>query len=788
MIQPTVAPFSPFRNLFHGCVLLLATGPTVAGQPPVASRTEPFTATEPLDWEGDIAARLLDGAHRFVDRKLSESRQHRNSFWTRSFASRDAYATALEPHRERLRDMLGMREARKGPNVEVIVPVGTPVELATSNGTANDRSRPYRIQPVRWNPVGSVLGEGLLLVPDGEPRAYVVFIPDADQTPEMVCGLTEGIPAAAQTPIHMARAGCLVVVPTLVSRERGTIDWHGRKVNFTNREFLYRSAYGLGRHLVGYELDSVLHLVDWFSERDATRPIGLFGYGEGGMLALYGAAIDQRVTATVVSGYVEDRNATWERPLDRNVFGLLEQFGDAELMAMAAPRSVIIEACDHPGFELPPGTGGGPATLETPSLETVEREVTRGRALLGDSPFASDWLHRTGSGTGRWGASETVELFLANLGLAGTTSPSDVADVRRTARDLVNRAERAERLARAIDRHTQEVLRNSDSVRRAFLSELKTSDLDAYAASVEKYREIFRHEIIGHFDDPLLPLNPRSRKFQETEKVAYYEVVLDVFPDLFAYGILCMPRSVQNGERLPVVVCQHGLEGRPQSTIGQQDEHYYSRFATRLAEEGYITFAPQNLYIFGDRFRSLQRKLNPLKKTLFSLIVPQHQQIVNWLKELPQVDPERIAFYGLSYGGKTAMRVPPLVSEYCLSICSADFNEWVDKNVSTRNPRSYVWTGEYEIFEWNLGSTFNYAEMAALIAPRPFMVERGHFDGVADDWTVAWEFAKVRNLYQARLGLGDRCEIEWFVGPHKINGIGTYDFLRRHLLHDGDAE
>ena len=161
--------------------------------------------------------------------------------------------------------------------------------------------------------------------------------------------------------------------------------------------------------------------------------------------------------------------------------------------------------------------------------------------------------------------------------------------------------------------------------------------------------------------------------------------------------------------------------------------------------------------------------------------MPQHQQIVDWLKTLPAVDNKRIGFYGLSYGGKSAMRIPPLVTDYALSICSADFNEWIWKNVSTHARHSYVWTGEYEIFEWNLGHTFNYAEMAALIAPRPFMVERGHFDGVAPDETVAYEFAKVRNLYQARLGIGEKTEIEWFVGPHTINGKGTFEFLHRHL-------
>jgi hypothetical protein len=32
-----------------------------------------------------------------------------------------------------------------------------------------------------------------------------------------------------------------------------------------------------------------------------------------------------------------------------------------------------------------------------------------------------------------------------------------------------------------------------------------------------------------------------------------------------------------------------------------------------------------------------------------------------------------------------------------------------------------------------------------------------------------------------KLGLGDKTEIEFFNGPHKINGVQTYDFLHRHL-------
>ncbi|MCA1595728.1 MAG: hypothetical protein LC772_04815, partial [Chloroflexi bacterium] len=124
-----------------------------------------------------------------------------------------------------------------------------------------------------------------------------------------------------------------------------------------------------------------------------------------------------------------------------------------------------------------------------------------------------------------------------------------------------------------------------------------------------------------------------------------------------------------------------------------------------------------------------------------------------------------------------------VLEQYCLSICSANFNEWIWKNTSVRSPYSYLLTGEYDMPEWNLGDTFNYAEMSYLIAPRPFMVERGHEDGVAPDEWVAYEYARTSRQYDL-LGIGDRTEMEVFNGGHEINGKGTFAFLRRHLRHN----
>src|SRR5204863_6941758 len=135
--------------------------------------------------------------------------------------------------------------------------------------------------------------------------------------------------------------------------------------------------------------------------------------------------------------------------------------------------------------------------------------------------------------------------------------------------------------------------------------------------------------------------------------------------------ILLVPRDLKTGEKRPVVVCQHGLEGRPSDTADpKSDSHYYHRFAAKLAEEGFVTFAPQNPYIFEDRFRVIQRKGHPLKLALFSFILGQHQRWLEWLGGLPFVDRDRIDFYGLSYRGQTAMRVPPLPAGYALPISS----------------------------------------------------------------------------------------------------------------------
>lgn len=731
----------------------------------------PLAGTAPLEMEGDIASHLVAGVDRFLLAQTELAAKQRETFWQRDTTSRAAYEKSIAPQRARLAHVLGVRDPRHSDiQFQQTARFDQPTVLASS-GT-------FDVIAVRWPVCGEIEGEGLMLVPYGEIRGNMIAIPDAAQTPEQLAGLEAGIPLESQFARRLAENGIRVVIPTVISRERGLLKFAGpRQSNLPGRELLYRSAFELGRHLIGYEVQKILAAADALEDGN-DLPIGVVGYGEGGMLAFYAGALDPRLKSVGVSGYFGPREALWQEPIDRNLFGLLNEFGDTQIATLIAPRTLAIESGVCPTGDFPGQHGSALGKLKAHDSHKVLQEWTA--AAEATRPLTQDtWPPISQSSADQpFGTDTFLTNVLAGLSLKGNLAPS--AEPPKYQGQPVDPAARMVRQMQQIDQFNQRLLAESTYTRKVFFQP-DTSSVDAFEKSVQPYREKFASEAIGRFDLPRLPPHARSRQAYRTEKWTAYEVVLDVFPDVIAFGLLILPNDLQAGEQRPVVVCQHGLEGRPRHLIGEEKYGAYKAYAAQLAERGFITFCPQNLYIFTDRFRSLQRKANPLGKTLFSVIVPQHQQIVAWLKSQPFVNPERIAFYGLSYGGKSAMRIPPLVPEYSAVICSGDFNEWIDKNASTRNPRSYVWTGEYEIFEFDLGSTFGYAEMAGLIAPRPFMVERGHFDGVADDETVAYEFAKVRHLYAAKLHLPERCEIEWFDGPHTINGKGTFDFLHRHL-------
>jgi dienelactone hydrolase len=785
-----------------------------------------LAGTDQLAMQGDLAARMVEGLGKLVTRELAASIEAREGFWKRDYSSPEAYVQSVAPNREHLLKIIGAVDHRE-PVTALEYVSGTDRSALVTQGEG------YSVYAVRWPVFEGVYGEGLWLEPGEKPIAQIIALPDADWTPEMLVGLSPELPPEAQFARRLAEQGCRVLVPVLIDRSD---TWSGnpaiRMTNQPHREFIYRMAFEMGRHIIGYEAQKILAAVDWFvhsrtgcqpvpplypprqippnpplqkggtksplqkggtelSIPEARMPgesrggIGVIGYGEGGLLALYSAAADTRIDAAVVSGYFQSRQNVWQEPIYRNVWRLLREFGDAELASLVAPRTLIVEASAGPEVEGPPPprdgrSGAAPGRLVSPPPESVEAEFNRARQFYENLGVGENIiLVKPEAGNTAPGSDAALTDLLAALGCDSPLKPAGTPPTDR--REDFDPGQRLHRQFQEPVAFTQQLLRQSVFRRREFWSRADKSSLEGWKESCQYYRDYLWDEVIGRFPPPSVPANPRTRLAYDEPNWKGYEVVLDVWPDVFAYGILLVPKDLKPGERRPVVVCQHGLEGRPQRVVDPgDDESAYRGYGAKLADRGFIVYAPQNPYIGGDKFRVLQRKANPLGRSLFSFIVRQHERTLEWLSEQPFVDAERIGFYGISYGGKTAMRVPALLDRYALSICSADFNEWIMKNVTVDHRYSYMFTGEYEMFEFDLGNTFNYSDLAGLILPRPFMVERGHHDGVAPDEWVAYEYATVRRLYTI-LGISDRTEIEFFDGGHMINAQGTFEFLHRWL-------
>jgi hypothetical protein len=158
-------------------------------------------------------------------------------------------------------------------------------------------------------------------------------------------------------------------------------------------------------------------------------------------------------------------------------------------------------------------------------------------------------------------------------------------------------------------------------------------------------------------------------------------------------------------------------------------------------------------------------------------------RVLDYLETQPFVDKNRFAFYGLSYGGFTALWTGAAEPRFKAVICSGHFNDWNLKTTDLTEGTSFLFHKDtFDMFNFDILNKFNHSTLAALVAPRAFMVEIGSRDGVVMEPRrfVDVELARVTELY-AKLGIPDKGRIARFDGPHKIDGSEAYPFLEKML-------
>jgi dienelactone hydrolase len=277
------------------------------------------------------------------------------------------------------------------------------------------------------------------------------------------------------------------------------------------------------------------------------------------------------------------------------------------------------------------------------------------------------------------------------------------------------------------------------------------------------------------------PLRPRTELVHTTDKYKTYRVLLDVTDGVEVYGNLLVPQGIQG--RAPAMVCQHGLSGTPEmiTGLGQSKDTPYHEFGRRLAERGYVVFAPLILHRHPVELTNDQARMaDSVGAMRVAMAVAKTHRVTDFLRTLPFANPERIGYYGLSYGGYSALWIPPLERRLKAIVVSGHFNDWRSKITSDATRTSYLQHPDEDFYNWNVLHRFTHVEMVTLMAPRAVCIEYGRRDGITTPaWTAyAW---KQLSAIRDHLEMQDRIVLAEFDGVHEVRGAESFEFLDRHL-------
>lgn len=291
------------------------------------------------------------------------------------------------------------------------------------------------------------------------------------------------------------------------------------------------------------------------------------------------------------------------------------------------------------------------------------------------------------------------------------------------------------------------------------------------------------NELMGPIPTPVPRINARLTEIASTNSFKAFDVLLDVLPGVQAYGHLLVPHGSE-GKHLPAVVAQHGLGGKPKDLTlqGPDPNAAYHGFAARLAEHGYVVFAPYVTVPIpqAELINPLARMAHALGRMRTNIEVAKLRRIVDFLESLSYVDRARLGYYGLSYGGYSAIWMAPLEPRLKATVVSGHFNDWTPKITNETERTSYLQHPDEDFYDWNVLNRLTHVELLAAFWPRAVMVEFAQHDGTTfPAWHErAWaEVEQVAHAWNA----GDRIVRDKFIGIHEIHGIGAFDFLDRWL-------
>jgi dienelactone hydrolase len=279
-----------------------------------------------------------------------------------------------------------------------------------------------------------------------------------------------------------------------------------------------------------------------------------------------------------------------------------------------------------------------------------------------------------------------------------------------------------------------------------------------------------------------VPLDAETTEEVDCGNYTRTRIVFDTEATMSVPAYLLVPHTRRDAPPGPAVLAVHGHGPGKARVCGLEVGGPGDDYAHALAELGYVVLAP-DLRGFGERGEWMPEDhyhcdwdlvcatmagVVPLERNLWDLM-----RALDVLGAHPLVDASRIGVGGLSYGGTCTLFLAALDTRVRACIVSGYLSSW-------KSAHTIPWNMCGSQVFASIPSDLEHVDVAALVAPRPMLVETGLADDIFPVDAARETVAHLRPLYAS--GPGDEGLVhDVFDGGHRWHGAHVAAFLKRWL-------
>lgn len=292
------------------------------------------------------------------------------------------------------------------------------------------------------------------------------------------------------------------------------------------------------------------------------------------------------------------------------------------------------------------------------------------------------------------------------------------------------------------------------------------------------------------------PMAPRITEQTELGDIVRHRLEIQTEPGVCLTAYILIPRNTRSP--MPVMLAPHGhCSGGKLAVAGCREipevaamiQQYNYDYGMQFARAGFITFCP-DARGFGERREHpsegnllaascgcINNMAIPLGQTVAGMWAWDLHRLMDYIQSREDCIPDRIGCAGLSGGGLQTLWAAALDSRIRCAVISGYLYGYRESllDLHTNCSCNYV----PHLYEY-----VDMCDIAALIAPRPLLVETGTRDqlnGASGLGNVYPQMRSIRKAYRL-LGAQRLLAHDVFEGEHRWHGVKAIPWIKQHLM------